>query len=177
LLVSLGAAHAVVKQRTKLFSWQQFTSDDPSTSFYLSLSLLASAMTLIFCVLVKTASRAPAMLCVVTAALLLYPPMVFSTLAIQEESVLGSRNVAAYLAFGISLATVKSVRTRHAPPHPRTRLDTSHAPTRPTRPRAARVPRAPRAPRAPRVPASHASHVSHAPHSPLRTLWAGLLMS
>ena len=81
-----------------------------ATSFYLSLSILASALTLLFCVSV-TVSATPPMILTVIVALLLFPPMTYSVEAMFAADFLGANTTQILLALAISLQVVKSVAT------------------------------------------------------------------
>ena len=81
-----------------------------ATSFYLSLSILASALTLLFYVSV-TVSATPPMILTVIVALLLFPPMTYSVEAMFVADLLGANTTQTLLALAISLQVVKSVAT------------------------------------------------------------------
>lgn len=98
----------LIQQKEVLIFWQ--LSSNNATSFYFNLSLLASLMVLCFCIAV-TLPKVPSMLLVVVAALLMFPPMALSAVAMHGAEVLGPSAVQVYLAVAIALAVLKSVAT------------------------------------------------------------------
>ena len=74
------------------------------------LSILASALTLLFYVSV-TVSATPPMILTVIVALLLFPPMTYSVEAMFAADLLGANTTQILLALAISLQVVKSVAT------------------------------------------------------------------
>ena len=80
-----------------------------ATSFYLSLSILASALTLLFYVSVTVSATPPMILTVIVALLL--PPMTYSVEAMFAADLLGANTTQILLALAISLQVIKSVAT------------------------------------------------------------------